>query len=242
MKLFTWANLFTLLNLFSGSLAVIFYVWTQSLEWVGVCLLVSLFSDFLDGWVARATKTSGPLGVELDSLADVVSFGLVPATLMFFLLLKTYPWDMVMIDIDNSLQFKTIVYNELPVLAFVGIFIVLFSALRLAKFNIDSEQSYYFKGLNTPTNALAMYSLAYIEPDNFYLVLAIVILSCLLLVSNIPMFSLKFKGFSFKKDYYLIIFTIACVLGLISLGVGAIIYLVGLYILFSLIFRKQFTS
>ncbi len=242
MKLFTWANLLTLTNLFFGSLACIFYVWTQSIEWVGLCILISLICDFFDGFVARKTGTDGPLGVQLDSLADVISFGLVPAILMFFLLLKTYPHDILMIDFNDAIQFKTIVYNELPVLAFIGIFVVLFSALRLAQFNVDTEQNYYFKGLNTPTNTLALYSLTYIEPSHFYVILGIVLLSCYLLVSTIPMFSLKLKDFDLKKDFYLIILLVCTIIGLSLYGIPSIIYLIGLYILLSLIFRKQFTS
>ncbi len=242
MKLFTWANLFTLTNLFAGSLACIFYVWTQDLLLVGVCLLISLVCDFLDGLVARATNTAGPLGVQLDSLADVVSFGLVPAVLMFFLLLNTYNEDYLMIDFINGIQFKAIIYNQIPALAFIGLFVVLFSALRLAKFNIDTDQQIYFKGLNTPTNTLALYSLAYIEPSNFYLILGIVLLSCYLLVCNIPMFSLKFKNFDWKHDYYILIFAALCIAGVISMGIPSLIYLVALYILFSLIFRKEFVK
>ena len=145
IQLFTIPNFLTLTNLFCGCLSILFLTnqfgndYSEIAFAVMVLMMISLVCDFLDGMVARLLNQQSPLGTELDSLADVVSFGVVPGLMMMKML-------------ENS---AGISFEYLP---FVGLLITLFSALRLAKFNIDTEQTSYFKGLNTPANTILIFS------------------------------------------------------------------------------------
>ena len=174
-------NLFTLLNLLSGCILV--YVcalgitpnnWMQEetlIYWFLILMGVSLVADLLDGMLARKLKVASPLGLQLDSLADMVTFGVFPGMLM-----------VRMMQMSLSPEYKY--------LPFLGFGITLFSALRLAKFNVDTTQSSYFKGLATPANAILILG-AYIStqsyPDffqayGFNFFLALTVISCYLLV------------------------------------------------------------
>src|SRR5690606_20035732 len=183
MKLFTIPNLLTLGNLFCGCLAII-YLSNYNLNETPIILLtllgLSLALDLLDGMVARAMKINSEIGIQLDSLADMVSFGLVPGIIMFYMLYTSQESDLV---------------------SFSGLIITLFSALRLAKFNVDTEQSTYFKGLATPANTILIFSLFWIQNQNgfiiskefdLYFLIGITLVSCYLLIANVPMFSFKF--------------------------------------------------
>lgn len=231
MKLFTLPNLLTLSNLFCGSLAAI-YIANSELHdalanTVLTLLCLSLLFDLLDGMVARALKINSEIGVQLDSLADMVSFGLVPGLMMMTMLRK-----------------ETDVF---PVILF-GLLITLFSALRLAKFNLDTEQSTYFKGLATPANTILIYSLFWIvaqdkriiSPEiDLYLLLAITLISSVLLISNIPLFSFKFKGFGWKDNHYKYIFLLISLVLLIIYQIYALPYIILLYIITSILFKKN---
>lgn len=238
MKLFTIPNFLTLGNLFCGCLAILFL--TEQLDYsslsntIFILLFVSLVCDLLDGMIARALKINSSIGIQLDSLADMVSFGFVPGIIMFQL-------------IDNS----SINNHDMPYGKFFGLIIILFSALRLAKFNIDSEQTTYFKGLNTPANTILIFSLFWIKIQNGYLVntyvdklllIGITILSCYLLVSNIPMFSFKFKGFAWKDNHYKYVFVLVSLILLILFQMNAVPFIILIYIITSIIFRKKIVN
>ncbi|MCB9201933.1 MAG: CDP-diacylglycerol--serine O-phosphatidyltransferase [Flavobacteriales bacterium] len=226
MRLFSIPNILTLLNLLSGSIACILTIQGENAHVLLYFLIGSLILDFLDGFVARLTKQYSDIGKELDSLADVISFGLFPGLLIFRLLGG-------IISLDSLL----------PI---IGLLVPLFSALRLAKFNIDTEQALYFKGLNTPTNAILIFSLFYLYEQqqvqwiqNIYFLIVLVILSCILLISNIPMLSLKFKGTSWKENQIIYLFLIFCLILLTLLQIYAVPILVVAYILISIVFKSK---
>lgn len=170
--------------MFCGCIGVVFVV-EGNLEIAAYLVWIACVFDFFDGFAARLLKVSSPIGKELDSLADMVSFGLLPSMVMF-----------KMLD-------EPAFHPYLPYLAFS---IAVFSALRLAIFNIDETQSDSFKGLPTPANALFITSLpliggnlafAFFDP---WVLSAIVIVSSYLLVSGIPLFALKFKNFTWNDN------------------------------------------
>lgn len=186
-------NFITCLNLFSGCIGAAF-AFSGQLDAAAYCVVVSGIFDFLDGLAARALQVKSPAGKELDSLADVVSFGLVPGAVLYSMLGESWPAN-----------------NYLPYMGFV---VTVFSALRLAKFNIDERQSKDFIGLNTPMNAFYVISLPFVA-ENYkhivynpvFLVFSIVLTS-LLLVSNIPLFSMKLDSWSWRRNGWKFIFII----------------------------------
>lgn len=194
--------------------------------WVVICILISAFFDFCDGFAARLLKAYSPIGKELDSLADMVSFGLTPSLVVFRLLS-----DKVYLISNNPL-----VDTYLPYMAFL---LAIFSALRLAKFNVDERQSESFIGLNTPANALFWSTFCYglLTHNNVifnstlvYTLLVGIIVFSLLMVSEIPMFSLKIKSLKFKGNelrYILLICIIFLVIliGFMGISVGILLYI-----------------
>jgi len=177
-------NILTCTNLLCGSLAIIAafewnLIWASYL--VGICALL----DFLDGMSSRFLNACSNMGKQLDSLADMVSFGVVPSIIMYKLILSR--------SVEPGFE---------P-LSFVALLIPIFSALRLAKFNIDMQQSDSFIGLPTPANAILISSLPLVFMNaelkivhyfnNLYFLIGLTLLTCYLLVSKIPMFSFKFK-------------------------------------------------
>jgi len=246
MKLFTIPNFLTLLNLSCGVLSAIFMIssnaqiTTTTVTIVMVLMIISLVADFLDGMVARLMNIGSPIGKELDSLADCISFGVVPGLMLF--------------SIFNHLSTDFIYENENLKIAAISLFAFLvpaFSALRLAKFNLDEDQETYFKGLATPSNTLFIFSLFSIYYNNGqiinpsvdpYLLIIVSIVFSVLLIVDLPLFALKFKGLSWAENYYKYIFLIIT-LGLVAwLQVAAIPLIILLYILISIIFRKEITK
>ena len=140
------ANAFTLANLFSGSIGVI-QLLNGNYMITAICIILSLILDFFDGFIARALKSNSYLGAQLDSLADMVSFGLLPGIVMYKAL---EPFGTQLFGMELPFEIK-----------YFGLFITLFSCLRLAIFNLDEEQTYYFKGLNTPSNTILIFGLYY---------------------------------------------------------------------------------
>ncbi|MFD2727432.1 CDP-alcohol phosphatidyltransferase family protein [Hyunsoonleella rubra] len=224
-------NALTLLNLLCGCIAVIFAV-NDSFVVAAFFVFLGIFFDFFDGFAARKLKVQSELGLQLDSLADVVTSGLVPGLVMFKLLeVVESDWG----EVDLSKDFG------IPLLPLFGLAITLASAYRLAKFNIDTEQQNYFKGLPTPANALLILSLTLIlefqDNDtinaiilNKWFLIGLTIFSCWILTSNIKLFALKFKDYSFKANATRYIFIILCVVLLIVLHFGAIPVIILLYI------------
>ncbi len=225
-------NAITSLNVLCGSVAVVFILKGTLTIAVLLIMLAAVF-DFLDGMTARLLKAYSPIGKELDSLADMISFGLAPGLIMFKLL-------------EYSLLKDTLLPADPSILSFVQLLILgtaflipIFSALRLAKFNVDVRQTSSFIGLPTPANALFIASLALIQEhgtmpaiDTVLLSTPVLIIITLvfswLLVSEIPMFSLKFKNLSWqanKIQYIFLILTIGFLVGLRLYGITASVLL-----------------
>jgi len=216
-------NFITCLNLFSGCVAV-FLAFNGNYQGAFIAILIAAVFDFLDGFAARMLKAYSPMGKELDSLADMVSFGLAPGAIVF------------------SLLNETGINELLPYLAFL---IPVFSGLRLARFNIDERQTSSFIGLPTPANAIFWAGLAFSFSDflvtNLLILVVFTLLFSYLLVAEIPMFSLKFKSLAWKDNQIQFLFLIGCAIILAIFQLNAFALLIGWYILLSVIvaiFRK----
>jgi CDP-diacylglycerol---serine O-phosphatidyltransferase len=211
-------NFLTCCNLFCGCIGIVF-VLRGGVFPAAYFVWVACVFDFFDGFAARILKVSSPIGKELDSLADMVSFGLLPSMVIYSMLVEC-----------NAPQY-------VPYLAFS---IAIFSALRLAIFNLDETQSDSFKGLPTPANALFITALPLLT-GNMGIVLSepwilcvIAIISSYLLVSGIPLFALKFKNFTWRENKIRFTFLILSVLLLATLKVAAIPLIILFYIILSL--------
>jgi len=238
-------NAVTLLNLFSGSIAVLFAVYNNFVA-AALFVFLGIIFDFFDGMLARKLKVQSPLGVQLDSLADVVTSGLVPGIVMFKLLSMAVDTSYIIETTDvwnGGMHWNGIKISWVPL---TGLFITLASAYRLAKFNIDEEQQNFFKGLPTPANALLVVSLplilefqnsAFINSVilNPWFLVAFTLVSCYLLNSNIKLFALKFKDFSFQNNAIRYVFLALVVVLMAVLQFAAIPLIVLLYILVSLL-------
>jgi CDP-diacylglycerol--serine O-phosphatidyltransferase len=210
-------NFITCLNIVSGSLAVLFAIKSELTISVVLIIAAAIF-DFLDGLAARLLKSYSLMGKELDSLADVISFGLAPGALM--MVMMEYALFGMNVRAEN---YAVLSIGELICLS-TSLLIPVFSALRLAKFNIDSRQTSSFIGLPTPANALFIAALALIPEFGKYEVLdafilqpvfliTVTIVMSLLLVSELPMFSLKFKNLSWSNNKVRFVFlTISAIL------------------------------
>lgn len=227
------ANAFTLANLFSGSVGVI-QLLAGNYQITALCIIISLILDFFDGFIARAMKSNSNLGAQLDSLADMVSFGLLPGLVMFTAL---EPFGNQLLGVQLPFEIK-----------YLGIFIALFSCLRLAIFNLDEEQTYYFKGLNTPSNTILIFGLFYaffengdftVLFENELLLVILTILSSWLLISPIKMIAMKFKSKKLSDNYPKIALAVGALLILIIFGITGIPLAIVYYMLVSLIFQKS---
>ena len=219
-------NTLTSCNLICGCIGIV-AVFNGNLLLAPYLIWLAAIFDFFDGFAARMLKVSSPIGGELDSLADNVTFGLLPASIVYAMLQETGLPEWV------------------PYLAFV---IAVFSALRLAKFNVDTRQAEHFIGLPTPANALFFSSfplildysslpLSFIAAPWFLLTTAFVF--SFLLVAELPLFALKFKSFRWQDNKFKYIFLIVSVLLIILFRFVAIPLIILLYILVSLFNRKQ---
>jgi len=227
------ANAITLGNLFSGCVGAVHLI-LGDYQTTAICIILSLILDFFDGFVARALKANSNLGTQLDSLADMVSFGLIPGLAMFKML---EPFGNELLGIHLPFEIK-----------YFGFFITLFSCLRLAIFNLDEDQKYYFKGLNTPSNTILIFGLffAHKELGNFsflfeneiYL-LILTAISSWLLISPIKMIAMKFKSMKLQDNYPKLALLIGAILILIIFKTVGIPLVILYYILISLIFQKQ---
>lgn len=233
LSLFNIANILTLINLFSGCMAVVF-IFNYQIELVPYCVLISLVADFLDGFAARLTKSATNIGLQLDSLADVVSFGVVPGAIIFQLLFQKYE------SSDAMLSTTRMYLYSAP--AFI---ITLFAALRLAKFNVDTRQSDGFIGLATPAATMFVVGLLLIFLNNSYglapviftgkVLYGTVALLAVLMIAEIPMFSFKFKNYGFAHNKVRYLFIILSVVLLATLKFAAISLIIILYIIVSVI-------
>ena len=237
-------NFVTLLNLFCGSIAVVFAVHNNFVA-SAIFVFLGIFFDFFDGLLARKLNVQSELGVQLDSLADMVTSGLVPGIVMYKLISISIDAPEVVFKQgwNSDFHFSTL---HIEPLALVGLFITLASAYRLAKFNIDEDQQSYFKGLPTPANTLLIISLPLIIEfqnsaifnsliSNQWFLIGLTIVSCYLLTSKIKLFALKFKNFSFSDNkfrYALIVLSIILMIGFHFIAIPLIIIL---YIVLSVI-------
>lgn len=238
-------NFITLLNLLFGSIAVVFAV-QGKLSLAAGFVILGIFFDFFDGLAARALKIQSDIGKQLDSLADIVTSGLVPGIVMMQLINKAC-LGFTPKNLWNETQINLTSEAFLPLL---GLIITLGSAYRLAKFNTDERQTNSFIGLPTPANALWIISLPLIliyQPSdlvydillNPWFLILLTFISAFLLNAPIPLFSLKFKTRSFKANSERYVFLIVSIALLITFWYIAIPLIILLYLIISLIANKR---
>ncbi|GIM54193.1 phosphatidylserine synthase [Capnocytophaga cynodegmi] len=231
-------NIITLLNLFCGTIAVVLAV-QNKLDTAFFFVALGIFFDFFDGFFARLLNVKSDLGLQLDSLADMVTSGVVPGVGMFQLLSKS----------NFVLQNNGLFAEIFP---YFGFFITLASAYRLAKFNIDTRQTTGFIGLPTPANALFILSLPVILQhhstdflenilQNTWILVVITLLSSYMLNAEVPLFALKFKDYSFQNNKIRYIFLIISILGLLSFKLIAVPVIIVFYIFIS-IFQNKYSN
>lgn len=222
-------NLLTLINLLAGCISVAF-IFENNAMGVLICWVISIVCDFADGLIARMLKLNSSLGVQLDSLADMVSFGLVPGAMMYWM-------------IENCLTPKIDFWGVS--LSLVGFILTLSSAVRLARFNLDTRQTDGFIGLPTPSAAtfvLGMYMMVHYTESEFLIaqlnnpgfLMIVTILLSVLLNSPLPMFALKFKGLKWVGNEVKWVAIAFGLLNLFMFGYFAFTLNVLLYVLFSL--------
>ena len=224
-------NTLTSCNLISGCIAIVFALsanYTMALTFI----VVGAVFDFFDGMSARLLGVSSPIGKELDSLADVVTFGVAPSSMIYTL----------MLTLSKSGWNETLAF-AVPYVAFV---MAAFSALRLAKFNLDERQTTSFIGLPTPANALFWGALIVGNENVFdensyyiYLLIILVFVSSWLLVAEIPMFALKFKHWGWRDNKVKYVFLISCLPILLIFGISGISVIIAWYICLSFLTTKK---
>lgn len=249
-------NLFTLINLFFGCIAIIYILQngiilvsddqgTQMLEipekiWLGsLFIALAAVVDFLDGFVARLFRATSALGKQLDSLADVVSFGVAPGLIVYQFLRLSYATS------PNGI--------EMPIIWLMPALIIpCAAAYRLAKFNLDDSQQFGFKGVPTPAVGLLIASFPLIYwysqnaeavrlMQNKWLWYAIIVAVSYLMISNLPLMALKFKNFSVKSNLPKLILLLAAIIAAVLLKWMAVPVVFILYIILSLAFKNKTT-
>jgi CDP-diacylglycerol--serine O-phosphatidyltransferase len=230
-------NLITMLSLVTGCIAITM-TFNQRLVTASWLIGIAILFDFLDGFAARMLSAKSDLGKQLDSLADVISFGLAPGLIIFMLL-------------TSSLRLLVVNETVKALVPYISMLIPAFSALRLARFNIDARQTLHFHGLPTPANAIFLASLPLIlstfPPDhwihrgimNVYFLGAISVVMPALLVSGIKLFGLKFTNFKWHDNLIKYIFLFVSLLLVIFLKFLAFPVIILFYILLSLIFHRS---
>jgi len=230
-------SFFTSLALISGCISVVISTTRGDLPLAGYFVLVSAVLDFVDGMAARLLNSMSEFGKQLDSLADVVSFGVAPAMILYRLILHSIT--------GGSVPDTGVLLPWQVVICYSSFLVAAFSALRLAKFNIDLKQVKSFRGLPTPANALFIVALGFASESGFRFMqeiannlpflLITIVLSCFMLVCNLPMFSLKLSSFGLKENSlrYLLVLSALILLAVFRLPALAAIIL--LYILLSIV-------
>ncbi len=220
-------NSITCCNLISGCIAT-YNAFLGDIRMALLWIIVGAVFDFFDGMSARLLKVSSPIGKELDSLADDITFGFAPSAIIFYeLSIMEYPSELLMLK------------PYLPYFAFV---MAAYSALRLAKFNLDERQSLSFIGLPTPANAL-FWGALFVGAQNFMestaymlpVVLLMICVSCWLLIAEVPMFALKFKQWGWKGNEVKYIFLISCLPLLMIFGITAFSVIIAWYVVLSVV-------
>jgi CDP-diacylglycerol--serine O-phosphatidyltransferase len=235
-------NFITLLNLVSGCIAIIF-IFDGNLPMASYLIFIAAAFDFLDGMAARILKVKSDIGKELDSLADIISFGLVPG----FIMMKLF---------ESSSGFTDVNVGFTSVIPYLGLLIPVFSALRLAKFNIDSRQTQNFIGLPTPANAILIASLPLIIAQkttligmdldwfvnlisNFYVLIGFTVVLSYLLVAELSLFSLKISKTEPPKNRIKYFFIGISLILFIIFYFVAIPFILLLYILLSITLKSN---
>ena len=220
-------NSITCCNLISGCIAT-YNAFLGDIRMALLWIIVGAVFDFFDGMSARLLKVSSPIGKELDSLADDITFGFAPSAIICYeLSIMEYPSELLMLK------------PYLPYFAFV---MAAYSALRLAKFNLDERQSLGFIGLPTPANAL-FWGALFVGAQNFMestaymlpVVLLMICVSCWLLIAEVPMFALKFKQWGWKGNEVKYIFLISCLPLLMIFGITAFSVIIAWYVVLSVV-------
>jgi len=227
-------NALTSFNLLFGCLSIIASLVNNNLELAAYFIGAAAILDFFDGFVARALQVGSEMGKQLDSLADCVSFGVAPGFIFY---------KITNIPID---------FNQINVLSFIPFLIPVFSAIRLAKFNIDTRQTDSFIGLPTPANSLFIAALPFVISANIlglgsifqsqWFLIIFPFVSAYLLVAEIPLFALKFKSFAWQANQLRYIFLLCCLISLFAFGYLGINISIVLYILFSIYNNLQTTK
>ena len=219
-------NTITCLNLISGCIAT-YFAFQSNYKMALLFIVIGAVFDFFDGMVARLLHVSSPIGKELDSLADDITFGFAPSAIVF--------------------SYLSPLTSHLSFLAFI---MAAFSALRLAKFNLDERQALGFIGLPTPANALFWGSLIvgagdwmktapFVGSNLILVILAGVFISCWLLVAEIPMFALKFKTWGWKENEIKYVFLVTCIPLLLLMDISGIAVIIAWYVLLSVVNNSQ---
>lgn len=207
IRLFTLPNIITLMNLACGSVAAVYALMINDLKMAFYLIAAAAIFDFLDGFVARLTNSYSEIGKELDSLADVVSFGFAPSAILFNIFVYSGGHDII--------------------LGFSVFVVTVFSALRLARFNVDKTQSDEFVGMPVPACALFIAAIGYMFGEGMidlspYYAIGIALCLSWFLVSKIRMFALKFKTFAFKGNVLRYSFIVLSLVGVALLKIATI--------------------
>ena len=227
IKLFTVPNIITLCNLLCGCGSIVASLMFCNFRLALILIVASAVCDFFDGFTARLLRQYSDIGVQLDSLADMVSFGVAPSAMMYLFASQTF-------------TIFTLPETVVNILVFVPFLMAAFSALRLAKFNIDDSQHDSFEGLPTPANAIFCASFVYAIVTDVraveleWIVLISVIMSALL-VSPVRMFSFKLKNLSWNANKLQYIFLALSLVALLTLGLYSVPTIIVIYIVLSTI-------
>ncbi|MCP4521040.1 MAG: CDP-diacylglycerol--serine O-phosphatidyltransferase [Cytophagales bacterium] len=221
-------NAITSGNLLCGCIGIVL-CFEGELELAAYLMGLAMVFDFADGFVARLLGVSSPIGKELDSLADMVTFGILPSIIMFHL--------MEGVTCNSKTCTGIVPSPYYPYLAFI---IAIFSALRLAKFNVDTRQSDSFIGVPTPANAFLIGSLPFLIKDFPFIahpkiLFAIAAIMSFLLVAELPLIALKFKNYSFKDNAFRYILIASSILFLVFFQYAGIPLIIITYILLSVV-------
>ena len=231
-------NLITLLNLFLGCIVVLLLVENNlEVKYIFIISSICLFLDYLDGFIARKLNAKSDIGLQLDSLADLVSFGLVPGILLY--------------NMFNSASSSSVGSISSSFIPFTGFLITLCYSYRLARFNIRKISSKYFLGLATPANTVLIYSLSIISFDvgrfseillDYNSLFLFTAFSSVLLVSNLKLLNFKFKSLKFKGNRRRFFILFISIPSLVLLGVYAIPLILSLYVLISIFTFYKFKT
>jgi CDP-diacylglycerol--serine O-phosphatidyltransferase len=216
-------NIITLFNLTCGCFAILLATEGQLKEAATLVLLASVF-DFFDGLVARILHVKSNMGKELDSLSDMVSFGVAPAMIIYSLFL-------------NTEACSELIYGISVIPAVLSILFPCFVAIRLAKFNLDARQTEIFYGLPSPAAAFVLISLVFFpqSPYSFFIYTAVIVLLCILMLLNLPLLSLKFKDIKFGNNIFRYVLIFVAIILVILFGFRSIPFIILTYIVLSLI-------